>query len=282
VAVIRIASLETVTVPSRARDARRAWTERHSLLCTLEGGGTGEAAPLPGYSPDTLEACRAALEALPPLDGLADVARLPDTLPAARFALETAILAEGGGLLGHLGVAPRPVARSRLVDDMAQAEAAVAGGAAVLKVKIGLPRDQAFLSELRARFGAIPLRLDANGTLDPADLDAYARFEPELVEEPIADPTLLPVTPFPVALDESLLRLSPAQIERLARAGRIQALVLKPMILGGAIRCLALARWASGLDLAVCVTHLHDGPIARAATLALAQALPGRVLPCGI
>ncbi len=280
--MIRIASLETVTVARPGRDARRAWTERRSLLVTLEGGGTGEAAPLPGYSPDTLEACRDALAGLPPLEGLDDVVRLPDALPAARFALETAILGRGGGLLRHLGVAPRRVARCRLVASLAEAEAAVTDGAVALKVKIGVAGDRDLLSALRARFGPFPLRLDANGTLAPAELDAYARFRPELVEEPIADATQLAAAPFPIALDESLLRLSAAEIERLARSGRIQALVLKPMILGGAIRCLKLARWASGLDLAVCASHLHDGPVARAATLALAQALPGRVLPCGL
>jgi L-alanine-DL-glutamate epimerase-like enolase superfamily enzyme len=54
------------------------------------------------------------------------------------------------------------------------------------------------------------------------------------------------------------------------------------MVLGGALACLELARRAAGLGLAVYASHLHDGPIARAATLALARALPGRVLPCGI
>jgi L-alanine-DL-glutamate epimerase-like enolase superfamily enzyme len=280
--MIRIASLETVTVPLAARDARRTWTERTSLIVTLAGGGAGEAAPLPGYSPDTIDACRDALAALPAMDGLADVGLLPAGLPAARFALETAILAEGGGLLGHLDAPARAVPRCRLVADVAAAEAAVADGAAVLKVKIGVPGDRDLLAELRRRFGAVPLRLDANGSLAPDELDAYARFEPELVEEPIADPLRLPRAPFPVALDESLLRLGAGDIEALARSGRVHALVLKPMILGGAIRCLALARWASGLDLSVCASHLHDGPIARAATLALAQALPGRVLPCGV
>ncbi|HKA91867.1 MAG TPA: enolase C-terminal domain-like protein [Haliangiales bacterium] len=280
--MIRIASVETVTAARPGRDARRAWTERRSLLVTLDGGGVGEAAPLPGYSPDTLEACRDALAALPPLDGPADVARLPDALPAARFALETAILARGGGLAAHLGVAPRAVARCRLVADVAEADAAVADGAAALKVKIGVPGDRDLLAALRGRFGAIPLRLDANGALAAAELDAYVRFRPELVEEPIADPRQLPPLPFPVALDESLLRLAAADVARLARAGRIQALVLKPMILGGAMRCLELARWAAGLGLATCASHLHDGPIARAATRALAEALPGRVLPCGV
>jgi L-alanine-DL-glutamate epimerase-like enolase superfamily enzyme len=271
--MIRVAALEVVTWPLQARDALRRWSERRALLLTLEGGGTGEAAPLPGYSPDTLEACRAALAALPPLTGeLDDLRHVPRSLPAARFALETALLARRGGL----GLPARPVARSRLVDSVAAAAAALAAGAAVLKVKVGVPGDVELLAALRDRFPGVPLRLDANGTPVGA---AHAAFAPELVEEP-ADPAA--PHPFPVALDESLQRLPFGAVRALARAGRVQALVLKPMALGGALRCLELARRAVELDLAVCASHLHDGPVARAATRALAEALPGRVLACGV
>ncbi len=260
--------LEVVTLPLTGRDARRAFTERRCLLVTLDGGGTGEASPLPGYSPDTLEGCREALAALPEPASLADVARLPPSLPAARFALETALLARAGGLLVHLGAAPRQVPRCRLVSSVPEA------AAAAFKVKIGVPGDHELLAALRARFPSVPLRLDANGVRLP--LEDYARYRPELIEEP-AD---VHASPFPVALDESLQHLGQAELRALAP--RVHALVLKPMTLGGALRCLELARLAAELGLSVCVSHLHDGPVARAATLALAQALPGRVLACGI
>ena len=272
--------LETIHFQVRAQNARRTWSDREAVVVTLEDGGRGEAAPLPGFSPDRLEDCRAALAALGEPFGLDDVGRLPVSLPAARFALETALLVRSGGLLGHLGMPRRDVPRCRLVADLDEAEAALAAGAAVLKVKIGLPGDADFLVALRARFGSVPLRLDANGTLSPSDLGRYARFEPELVEEPIADITRLPRAPFPIALDESLL--GGVDLARLAKAGLVHAVVLKPMLLGGALRCLALAREATALGLGVCASHLLDGRVARAATLALAQALPGRVLPCGV
>src|SRR5690242_9438902 len=93
-----------------ARSAAGVWKERRALLFALEdeGGhmGLGEAAPLPGYSRDTLEEAHASLRALlgrelpVPADapeGAACRAALADasttlTSPAARSALEAALL----------------------------------------------------------------------------------------------------------------------------------------------------------------------------------------------
>ncbi len=245
-----MARLEEVVRRAPGRNARAAWTERTSLLVTLEGGGVGEAAPLPGYSPDTLEECRAAL-----IEPIRDWRALP---PAARFAVEMAL---GLDLPGPR----RPVARCRLVASAGDIQPADA-----FKVKIGVAGDRELCAAIRARFPSTPLRLDANGVR--VALDGFARFDPELVEEPYGLEA-----PFPLALDESLQRLEP---DRLPPG--IAALALKPMALGGAARCLAFARAAAARGLAVYASHLHDGPIARAATLALAEALPGKVLACGI
>ncbi|MFZ5785756.1 MAG: hypothetical protein ACOY3Y_04870, partial [Acidobacteriota bacterium] len=54
-------------VPGEVGNRASTWRERHGVLLEVEddGGarGVGEASPLPGYSPDTLEACEAALAA---------------------------------------------------------------------------------------------------------------------------------------------------------------------------------------------------------------------------
>ena len=56
--------------PTVARDAERAWSERRTLLALVEDGegglGIGEAAPLPDYSPESLDD---AWNALAPLVG---------------------------------------------------------------------------------------------------------------------------------------------------------------------------------------------------------------------
>ena len=281
-------SVELVQLPPAPANARTAFPSRPGALVRLTGdarhAGVGEAAPLPGYSPDRLDDVLAALRGLPPLAGaLEEVALLPAALPAARFALETALLELRGGLAAFLGRAPRPFPRARLIADLAAAEDAVAAGVRTLKIKIGVPGDLALLAVLRRRFGdEVALRLDANGALAPEDLAAYAAARPELVEEPVADPRALPAAPFPVALDESLQHLDAATVAALARAGRIQALVLKPTTLGGALRCLRLAALAAELGLGVAVGHTFEGPVGRRAVAALAASLPGRVLACGV
>ncbi len=88
-------------------DARRTWPERRTLLLVVEDGlgnvGLGEAAPLPDYSPDSLDD---AFQALAPLVGtpLADSNRAPESLgelramtstvatPSVCFALESALV----------------------------------------------------------------------------------------------------------------------------------------------------------------------------------------------
>jgi L-Ala-D/L-Glu epimerase len=89
-----------------AKSAAGTWTERTGLTLILEDGagllGFGEAAPLPGFSPDDLGAARSALVALlgtrfPDYARYDLAAALADVVPplasaSARMALETALL----------------------------------------------------------------------------------------------------------------------------------------------------------------------------------------------
>ncbi len=82
--------------------------------------------------------------------------------------------------------------------------------------------------------------------------------------------------PVPIAVDESLHGPHPeALLEALLRAKRCSVVVLKPAALGGALRCIALARLARHHGAAVVVSHLFDGPVALAAAAELALALGG-------
>ncbi|MEM9596907.1 MAG: enolase C-terminal domain-like protein [Acidobacteriota bacterium] len=301
-----------------AGNARRRWTERRGglLRLTARDGtfGWGEASPLPGYSPDDLEEAAAALEAwasaTEALDAL-DLARpvadarrlaetLPEDLPSARFAVETAVLdlaARVRGvplwrLLGGSRGGTRPVAALIDVLDpvvaLERASASYARGVRTFKVKIGRPRAFAeeleLLSALR-RFGdgfedGIELRLDANGALPEDDLGAHLRalapFRPQFVEEPVSGDALLRVAdpPVPLALDESLQRGGYRTFESWLRPGACAALVLKPAVLGGLLPCLVLARRAAGHGVGAVVSHTFGGPIAFAAESSLALALP--------
>lgn len=282
--------------------------------------GLGEAAPLPGYSADELadgaahlrrvnwSALDLELDEVGGLLGFApatarELARLP---LAARCAAETALLTlvacrRAVPLATLLRGEPPPAAvpvSALLVGEspeslLASARAAVARGFSTLKIKIGRPDGAAWelaaLQVLRRQLGpAVALRLDANRAWSLAEASArlapLVELAPELVEEPLADARQLPRlrTPLPIALDESLQHLDPAaEVAPLLAAGAARALCLKPMALGGPLRCLQLARLAAAQGAPAFCTHLFDGTVALAAAAALALALP-LPLACGL
>lgn len=298
-------------------NARLSWPRREGLFVTLEDErghtGWGEASPLPGYSRDTLEEARVALEAfsrekLPlELDANAPLATLgeaPVLSASARFALETAAC----DLAGHrlklplhrvLGGSPdpRPVPTQALLTIStstqlaASALAASARGYRAFKIKIGaegaFDAELKTLEALRSVLGDNALlRLDANQAF-PADLlgdrlKALAALRPDYIEEPLAGGALETVDSSPVRLaaDESLAE--PGRAEKLAASGGCSVFVLKPMLLGGLARCLELSRLARAHGLEVVISHGFDGPVAFAAAAELALALSPAPLASGL
>lgn len=283
-----------------AGNAAAEWRFRRGLLLVLEDEagrvGYGEASPLPGFSQEELSSCRFFLEDLPSpsLIGLEEVqafvAEVPRNLAAARFALETALfdlLAQRRGVpvAALLGVRRT---RAEMCQLLAEGEEA---RAPVVKVKAGKLPFEEELERLRALRRRLPrnvrLRIDFNRSLSAFGLaerlERLAELSPELVEEPSPPAALLSLThaPVPIGLDESLVD-GGGCVADLIQLGLIRALVLKPMLLGGAAACLRLAEKAEKLGLAVTVTHAFDGPVAHAMTSALALALPGEVLLPGL
>jgi o-succinylbenzoate synthase len=346
----------------RVASARGAWSERQGLLLELRDDqghrGLGEATPLPGHSSDDLATCEAELAALDRAslsidlgpDGAGDASgvigagrgRLAELTgrvrsPAARFALETALLdvmsqragwplwrllkAMQGPIPGQLlAETPAPVPLNALCAQgdpgrvLDEVTAARARGIRCVKLKVGrdFRAELAALEAVRARHGLeISLRADANQAWPPArareHLQRLAAVTPEYVEEPVVAPMrhlagLAPL-PVPVALDESLAfpdtwttpaaaatvpKLDardaldvPATLDALLGAGLASVLVLKPMLLGGALPALALAARARAHGADVVVSHLFDGPVALAACAHLALALAA-TRACGL
>ncbi|MGH9650235.1 MAG: enolase C-terminal domain-like protein [Terriglobales bacterium] len=177
---------------------------------------------------------------------------------------------------------------------IACAHEAYARGIRVFKFKLGRPgRWHQEWRTLKHLAEALPLdaklRIDVNGAwnLDEASrrLQALSAIGPELVEEPVAPNHLDQLAPglVPIALDESLQ--GPGWRQRLIAAaarGVCQAIVLKPMALGGMARCLEMAALARSLGITVIVTHLFDGPLGLAAAAELALALGDDIGPCGL
>jgi o-succinylbenzoate synthase len=295
---------------------------RRGVLLALESAdglvGFGEATAPEGFgaeSPDeSLAAIRALCERLltresRPSEALfAALDAQPIRAPAARFALETALLdlgaqARGVPLADALGegrAARRSVPVNALLSatrpDAAASEArsAVDRGFETLKLKVGADdpaADCARLAAVRAEVtDAAELRIDANGAwsveraievlrkLDTLDL--------EVAEQPV-DPSdvaglarVRAAVLVPIAADEAA-----SDFERAARvleSRAADALVLKPAVLGGLRPAAMLARRAHAAGMRVWVTTSLDGAIARAAALALAAALPEPLPACGL
>ncbi len=288
--------------------ARGRQTERTATIIavrTAEGvTGLGEAAPLPDYSIDTLAdtaraiadlASRAPLELATPGHASAIADRVTHA-PAARFALETALLAAYAqstrtSIARLLAAMPQAELRNAVVvDDEAEAEAAVARGARCLKIKVGSADPDADIRRVRAIAACAPgaqLRLDANRAWPADDVDRILAPLGELpidyVEEPCRDAHLMLDCDlrFRLALDESLVDLDRAALSRALTSPRLAALVLKPTLLGGFARCLELAALAHRHGVAPVVTHTLEGPLGTAACIELARAI-GADVPVGL
>jgi O-succinylbenzoate synthase len=293
----------TVRWPIEARGAARGvWRERAAVVVIVRDDtgavGVGEAAPLPGVSTDELadaERAAQALAALVPfeLDTAVHATAIADTLtraPAARFAVETALLAvlaqrNATSVASLIVATPLDALRCAVVvDDADEARAAIAAGAPCLKIKAGPPGHVEHIAR------AVPgtrLRVDANRAWSRADaigrIAALADLPIDFIEEPCvaAHELLATALPIRIALDESVAELDRRTLDRALGSPQLAALVLKPTVLGGFARCLELAAAAHRHGVAPIVSHALEGPIGFAACHELARAIAADV-PAGL
>jgi O-succinylbenzoate synthase len=265
-----------------ARTSRGALSEHTAYYLHLHDDqqpaqvGYGEAAPLAGLSPDdrpdfeTLVAalCARVTQAKYATLTLEEVeALVPATLPALRFALETALLDWANGGQHRLydttfsrGEAGIPINGLVWMGDAAfmrqQIEKKLTEGYTCLKLKIGslaFDTELQLLAEIRAVAGPerLTLRVDANGAFAPgeapAKLAALAAFELHSIEQPIRAGQLAEMaalcrtSPIPVALDEELIGVTePAAQAQLLDTIKPPYIILKPTLLGGLA---AARRW---------------------------------------
>ena len=313
---LRVSLRDTERALSRPTgNAQRNWTAREACIVTLQGDdgqrGFGEASPLPGFSSDSLVDCRRALSTVdvsnvparlaPGQSVLVELERasraLPSNLPAARTALEAALLdlwsrATGlpaWALLNHSRATPtaRPVAALLTGEPEAAlelAQRALARGVHSFKFKIGRPdaieRELAAVQALRTRLGAdVALRLDANRSLSARQVAEYIpRFSecrPEFIEEPcaFAEFSRAAALGAPFALDESLAELDALECAEPFRVWGVRALVLKPTLLGGISACCAWADLARSIGAHVIVSHAFESSLGLALSAALALSI---------
>jgi O-succinylbenzoate synthase len=221
-----------------------------------QGERWGDAAPLPGWSRETLEEVKASLH------GSEDF--VPASLRCAREAL-----------VGDWVPLRKEVPLNALLDGsagqiLAGAVRAYREGCRCLKIKTSRI-DSAQLADLvgditRETEGLCKLRLDPNRswafeeTLRIAE--SLRDFPIEYFEEPLADahclPELIARSACPIALDETLREISPADLSLFQGAA---ALVLKPTLMGGFEQCREFALEGERLGMISVVSAAYESGV---------------------
>lgn len=280
---------------------RRPWpgigTRRRGWIVRLDDDGVtgfGDCAPLPALGTEDFAAAEAALhETLPHVAiGVPQPAVAagfhPDQhlerwrgwcqrAPAAACAIDTALCDLSARASG------RPL--SAWLDGAAAERVKVSGigeAGPGQAVKLKLPADVGAAIRLAEQTPG-PLRLDANRAFSydeaAALLKAVRHLPVEHVEEPLRQPTvtaleeLQRLVPFPIAIDESLGQLG---LEAVLQSD-LRRLVLKPVLLGGPLRTLAIARRAMRAGREVVVTTAVDSAVGAWMTVHLAAAVNNRL-----
>ncbi|MDB2263073.1 o-succinylbenzoate synthase [Halorubrum ezzemoulense] len=301
--------------------ARGEIRRREGFVITARRGGDesgavglGEATPLPGWT-ESRDACAAALGDLEagnmsePVPGVPDAESTPAARHGVSLALADAAARDAGRPLAEqlaveAGVTATPadavpvnatVGDGGPAETAAEATRAVEEGFDCLKLKVGARDVDADVERLRAVRDAVgdrvALRADANGAWDRETarhaLGALAAFDLAYVEQPLPADDLGGLAELrrdgggervPIAADESV---AVHGVDAVLEADAADAVVLKPMALGGPDRALAAALRARSAGVDPVVTTTIDAVVARTAAVHVAAAVP-EVSPCGL
>ncbi|MDG2428372.1 MAG: o-succinylbenzoate synthase [Acidimicrobiales bacterium] len=252
--------------------------------------GFGEAAPLAGFTPETLQEVE---------NALSEWARDSDPghltgRPTAQAAVDAALLDLASQIAGrplHDLInpgSPSVLPVSALINGQTPEEAAESAGAAVdagyktVKLKVGLlsfSEDIARVAAVRTAVGDTKFRVDANGAWRPTEaidhLTRLNRYHLEFIEEPVRGLEALAAvranSPVPVASDESVRTID--DLHRAIKLGSADIVVLKPSALGGPQLTAAAAQVAIDAGLPVVLTSLLESSVGIRSTAHLASAL---------
>jgi o-succinylbenzoate synthase len=272
--------------------------------------GLGEAAPLPGFSRESLEDVArslASIQSAPPrsVEALMAMAAEHVKVPSLQFALECAALdleAQARDITLAAVLAHEPLSSVQvngLIGDGETSEMARratelwAAEYMTFKVKVAAGDPARDLARINAITRAAPqahLRLDANGGWDRDTAELVMSAIPiehiEFLEQP-----------FPVGLADSAKKLCAAHGVRLALDEEIDSIsagetivsargcdviVLKPMILGSVLACHRLATTAVAQGMTAIYTSSWESDIGLGATLHLPAALGQEGLSMGL
>ena len=277
--------------------SRNTYSHRKGAWLNLKWenfSGWGEAAPLIGFSEETLKEVHYSLESFhQAIDGeniekeeyisLAEV-HTPRS-PSARFAIESALY----DLLAQEEEKPMAI----YLNSHSHAEIVVNGitgihmpgdGFKVMKVKVGFRNlfdEIEQMVMLTKSFGEdIIFRLDANGGFDLPQAIRFCKemeaFNIDYIEQPLLPTELVDLaelryhTQIPIAVDESLTDLESA--EKILEEQAAAVFIIKPMISGGFTECKKIIDLAKKEEIRTVVTSSLETEIGRTACLHLAAA----------
>lgn len=287
---------------ANTRWEKRSWVEV-TLWDDAERKGTGIAAPLPGYSDETLGDVESELERFCEFVSQQSfstefVARAlrktPVMLPSSRFAIEMATLElsarrEGQSVDALLAERVKRqgttrVRYARWIQEHEPPERAVGVRAVKLKIGKSLQEELQRVASVRARNPEAEIRVDANRSLDPAIVTdvagAFAHMGVRYLEEP-CDPEFLlnlPKLPMGLAFDETLSEPRAfALLKELTQVHTIQALSIKPTRLGDLRNIFFWCDNALGWGADPVISHCLEPDRAFAGLLALASFYPDAV-----
>jgi len=241
-----------------------------------QGERWGDAAPLPGWSRETLEEVKASLHGS------------EDFVPASLRCAREALVEDWVPLR-------KEVPLNALLDGnadqiLAGAVRAYREGCRCLKIKTSRI-DSAQLADLvgditRETEGLCKLRLDPNRSWTFEETlriaESLRDFPIEYFEEPLADahclPELIARSACPIALDETLREISPADLSLFQGAA---ALVLKPTLMGGFEHCREFAREGERLGMISVVSAAYESGVGIHALGRFAASLP-RISAAGL
>ncbi|WP_265111572.1 o-succinylbenzoate synthase [Halosolutus halophilus] len=268
--------------------------------------GYGEASPLPGWTESHAD-CEAALDrardafrngderdALEAVDrtsaarhavtlAIADLKATQESTPLYRYLSE-------GPLVGRVPV-NATIGDGDPAETAARARDAVDRGFDVCKVKVGrrsVDEDIERIRRVREAVGsAVDLRADANEawTFEEAEtaIGAFAELGVSILEQPLPAGALeghaaLRGDGVAIALDEGILEHG---VDAICGAEAADAVVLKPMALGGIDVARQVAAWVAEVEITPLVTTTIDAVVARTGAVHLAAAIPD-VPACGL
>lgn len=261
------------------------------LITDLAGNqGCGEIAPLPKWSPETLEDALKSLNdnllAIKQIDwnitNCFDKLAKLELLPSAAFGLESAILAIISPL-AEFQIQTSALLMGSTEEILEQAKLRHLEGYTSAKLKVSNLRFEEAFHTINLLKDKFRLRIDVNRAWTTSDsLRFFARFPLDAfdyVEEPFQNPLDLPHFVHPLAVDESFPE--PLSFDLLKLLPSLKAIVYKPTIQGGISGCIPLYKWANQNKIDVVISSCFESDIGLACVASMAHRL-SLTAPIGI